>query len=286
MQIWEAALIVLYETGNDMSRHYSGIAAEILSRGLTTTKSNRFSQTVGTILREYGRGHFSGGTGDGFYRLKDRSYSTAKYERLKESYRWLLPIIDERSTETISPIEMERDRNSQKPPPRTMPRADNERKPRGKRTSRKGVPRKAKSISADLFIADQLIAEEVGTFIEGATKRIWINAYERDQNARLLCIQYHGLRCQVCKVKFEEEFGDVGSGFIHVHHLKPLASTDGLRNVDPINDLRPVCPNCHAMLHKGERLNGRPFSIDELKEIRRRAKRRTSGRRKRAQATS
>ncbi|MDB9470225.1 hypothetical protein PN480_18680 [Dolichospermum circinale CS-1225] len=33
--------------------------------------------------------------------------------------------------------------------------------------------------------------------------------------------------------------------------------------VDPIKDLRPVCPNCHAMIHR--RLP--PLSIDEIKSI-------------------
>jgi hypothetical protein len=33
--------------------------------------------------------------------------------------------------------------------------------------------------------------------------------------------------------------------------------------VDPVNDLRPVCPNCHAMLHK----RVPQYTIDELREI-------------------
>jgi 5-methylcytosine-specific restriction protein A len=42
----------------------------------------------------------------------------------------------------------------------------------------------------------------------------------------------------------------LGQGFIHVHHLKELASIAKEYEVDPIKDLRPVCPNCHAMLHQ------------------------------------
>jgi len=33
--------------------------------------------------------------------------------------------------------------------------------------------------------------------------------------------------------------------------------------VDPINDLRPVCPNCHAMLHRKKP----PLTIEELETI-------------------
>ena len=34
--------------------------------------------------------------------------------------------------------------------------------------------------------------------------------------------------------------------------------------VDPVKDLIPVCPNCHAMLHR--QMNGRQLTIQELQE--------------------
>ena len=55
----------------------------------------------------------------------------------------------------------------------------------------------------------------------------------------------------------------LGEGFIHVHHIVPLSGLGKSYVVDPINDLRPVCPNCHAMLHK----RVPPYTIDELREI-------------------
>ena len=33
--------------------------------------------------------------------------------------------------------------------------------------------------------------------------------------------------------------------------------------LDPIRDLRPVCPNCHAVIHRREP----PFSIEEIKHM-------------------
>ena len=44
-------------------------------------------------------------------------------------------------------------------------------------------------------------------------------------------------------------YGTLGEGVIHVHHLRELASLGEEYEVDPIKDLRPVCPNCHAILH-------------------------------------
>lgn len=106
-----------------------------------------------------------------------------------------------------------------------------------------------------------------GERIEGAVQQVVVNRYERDPEARAKAIQHHGLQCQVCAFDFAKAYGVLGEGFIHVHHLVPLAQIGKSYVVDPVNDLRPVCPNCHAMLHK--RLP--PYTIDELQEIMRSA---------------
>lgn len=106
-------------------------------------------------------------------------------------------------------------------------------------------------------------------FQEGAVRRVRVNAYERDRVARQACIDHYGLACAVCDLRFEERYGALGAGFIHVHHLVPLSHIGSDYRVNPINDLRPVCPNCHAMIHR------RPFSlsIEELRGILREANR-------------
>ena len=53
----------------------------------------------------------------------------------------------------------------------------------------------------------------------------------------------------------------IGTGYIHVHNLKPLSEIKEEYKVDPINDLRPVCPNCHSMIHKAN------YSIEQLRDI-------------------
>lgn len=89
------------------------------------------------------------------------------------------------------------------------------------------------------------------TFDEGARRTVQINAYERDENARASCISHYGARCYVCTFDFAKAYGDLGEGYIHVHHLIPVAS-GGRVKTNPIVHLRPVCPNCHAMLHREE----------------------------------
>ena len=98
---------------------------------------------------------------------------------------------------------------------------------------------------------------------EGAKKQITVNSYERNSQARKECIEHYGYKCQICDFDFENNFGNIGKGFIHVHHIKPLSEIDEKYKINPIEDLRPVCPNCHAMLHKRKPA----YSIKEIKDL-------------------
>lgn len=104
---------------------------------------------------------------------------------------------------------------------------------------------------------------EKEAYVEGAAQRVWVNRFERDPEARAKAIQHYGLSCQACDFDFKSRYGALGEGFIHVHHTVPLSSIGKSYTVDPIRDLRPVCPNCHAMLHK----RTPPYTVDELREI-------------------
>jgi 5-methylcytosine-specific restriction enzyme A len=106
-------------------------------------------------------------------------------------------------------------------------------------------------------------APEGQTFPEGTLERVEVNRYERDRRARRLCLAHWGYRCAVCDLDFGERYGALGQGFIHVHHTLELSSVGPGYKVNPINDLRPICPNCHSMLHRR-----RPaLSIDELRHF-------------------
>ncbi len=101
------------------------------------------------------------------------------------------------------------------------------------------------------------------TFLEGARRVITVNSFERNPRARQACISHYGTRCVVCGFQFAESYGKVGEGLIHVHHLTLLSASGEKYELDPINDLRPVCPNCHAIIHR----RVPPYSIDEVKEM-------------------
>ena len=114
--------------------------------------------------------------------------------------------------------------------------------------------------------ADEI--DETKTFHEGTTKQVKVNVYERNAEARAICLKKYGASCSVCGFDFGKKFGEIGAGFIHIHHLKPLSEIRKGYKLNPIEDLRPVCPNCHAMIHQRK---PEPYTIEELKAILKRA---------------
>jgi 5-methylcytosine-specific restriction protein A len=93
------------------------------------------------------------------------------------------------------------------------------------------------------------IVDTTEQYWEGSVRKVQVNAYERDQRARQASIEHYGTDCLVCGFDFEKKYGSLGRGYIHVHHVVDLSEIGEEYKVDPVKDLVPVCPNCHAMLH-------------------------------------
>lgn len=110
------------------------------------------------------------------------------------------------------------------------------------------------------------LPEEIGEpmlYAEGASRQVSVNAYERNRNAIRKCKTAKGTACIICGFDFNAAYGSEFAGFIHVHHLAPLSGIKREYLVDPIADLCPVCPNCHAVIHYGGRLR----SIEEVRGL-------------------
>jgi 5-methylcytosine-specific restriction protein A len=101
------------------------------------------------------------------------------------------------------------------------------------------------------------------TYTEGTPSQVSITKYERNPYARKKCLEYYGYSCVVCDFNFENTFGQIGKSFIHVHHLNQIATIGNLYEIDPVKDLRPVCPNCHSIIHKQKIA----LSIEDIKEL-------------------
>lgn len=119
------------------------------------------------------------------------------------------------------------------------------------------------SPEGDLFHQSaQPIAESDGDapLFEGAVRPVELDVYERNPEARKRCIEHYGETCFLCGFDFEAAYGRVAAGFIHVHHLRPLSTSCAEHAVDPVRDMRPLCPNCHSVVH----LRTPPFSIVDV----------------------
>ncbi len=101
-------------------------------------------------------------------------------------------------------------------------------------------------------IPSSLFPDEVDSaenYREGSVRRVTVNAYERNDAARQRCIDHYKPTCFICGFDFGNTYGLIVDGLIHVHHLRPLSEIAEEYTIDPVADLRPVCPNCHAVLH-------------------------------------
>lgn len=100
-------------------------------------------------------------------------------------------------------------------------------------------------------------------YMEGALNIGMQSFRERNPEARKACLEIYGFACRVCEFNFKEGYGKLGAGYIHVHHLELISKKDGVHEVNPTRDLRPVCPNCHAIIHKRKI----PYTINEMRQM-------------------
>lgn len=98
---------------------------------------------------------------------------------------------------------------------------------------------------------------------EGAKTRVEVNKYERNPVNRAACIARYGAVCNVCGFNFASVYGNLGEGYIEVHHLVPVSQMGGGYMVNPMVDLIPLCSNCHSIVHREDP----PLSPDALKTL-------------------
>jgi predicted HNH restriction endonuclease len=98
---------------------------------------------------------------------------------------------------------------------------------------------------------------------EGAPRRVFMDRYERNPRARARCIEHHGTSCAACGLSLAHRYGPEAEGLIHVHHRRPRASVRARSTINPVRDLVPVCPNCHAVIHRTDP----PISIKKIQQM-------------------
>jgi hypothetical protein len=100
-------------------------------------------------------------------------------------------------------------------------------------------------------------------FNEGARKQVVSVAIERNRQARAACLTIHGSACKACGITLAERYAGIEKDIIHVHHLILVSDHPGEYRIDPRNDLVPVCPNCHSVIHSKHP----PYTIAEVEDM-------------------
>lgn len=114
----------------------------------------------------------------------------------------------------------------------------------------------------------EVIDTEETNIEEGEGNRVLKMHFECERSSKLTSefkkrlLANGSMRCDVCGINFQEMYGDIGSGFIEAHHTKPVSLMISNEKTN-IKDLKPVCSNCHRMLHRAQPL----LTIDELKAM-------------------
>jgi predicted HNH restriction endonuclease len=105
---------------------------------------------------------------------------------------------------------------------------------------------------------------------EGNKKIAQVSVYERSSTLRNYAIQHFTIddkiSCKCCEFNFQDFYGEeIGKGFIEIHHTKPIFKYDDediertLKSA--LNNLTPVCSNCHRMIHRNW---SKPLEIQHL----------------------
>lgn len=104
--------------------------------------------------------------------------------------------------------------------------------------------------------------EEEKKRIEGRLTEAKVLRRQRNRQARQQCLEASGYKCYICGFDFEKTYGEIGKGFLEVHHTKPLAAYDDKHPV-PQSELCALCSNCHSMVHRKKEV----LDVEELKRI-------------------
>ena len=110
---------------------------------------------------------------------------------------------------------------------------------------------------------EESVESDVIGYPEGTFKTVQTNRYERDRRNRAAAIAIHGTDCKGCGLQMDERYGSVAAGLIEVHHITPVSELGEAYLLDPVKDLVPLCPNCHAVVHR----RSPPLAIGELQEL-------------------
>ena len=89
----------------------------------------------------------------------------------------------------------------------------------------------------------------------------------RSQRLRDAAVDYYSdsgrIPCHACEFDFSSAYDVIGQGYVQIHHLIPVSFLSGepLDLEEALANVRPLCANCHQMVHTKRP----PLPIEEIK---------------------
>ena len=132
----------------------------------------------------------------------------------------------------------------------------------------KAIQKTSKNKGEKAFIYDENTVIE-----EGSVKAVSAKRKQRSKKLREAAIAKYteadgSIKCSVCGFDFRKTYGKLGEGYIAIHHEEPVFQMPSEGTTTFINEaikhVKPVCPNCHSMIHRNK---NKMLSIQELKDI-------------------
>jgi hypothetical protein len=106
---------------------------------------------------------------------------------------------------------------------------------------------------------------------EGFTKFTQIKTKARSRKLVEIAKDYYSkdgkIYCAACNFNFEDFYGEIGKGYIEIHHIEPIfAKEDNFEQLakEALSKVVPVCANCHRIIHRQQ---DKLLSISSLQEL-------------------
>lgn len=106
---------------------------------------------------------------------------------------------------------------------------------------------------------------------EGFTKFSQVKTKLRSRKLVIIAKEHYSkngkIFCSACNFNFENFYGEIGKGYIEIHHLCPIFARENNFEQsinEAIDGVVPVCANCHRIIH---RKNDQLLSIPSLQEL-------------------
>lgn len=75
------------------------------------------------------------------------------------------------------------------------------------------------------------------------------------------CLEYYGAICEICGFDYGYTYGEAFESKIDIHHVQGGREEELSPNTDPVQDLIPICHNCHLIIHS----KTPSYTVDEMR---------------------